>query len=235
MKLFIIISIFTASLFSQDFFWLVSKVEGEAYETTNNKKTVLLKVGDKVSINSTIFTKEQSRLIIKFEKDIIVLNQNCKLFLDEKSAVTQESGSIFYNIDPLRSFTKIIKGVSQNRFKIKTKTSTIGIRGTDFIVDTNKNLKIFLRKGKLNIESVNEEFKIYEKKQLDEFSTYKQKLSKEFNTFIKTQEYEFSEYKQEFTLKQNRYVYIKDEKVYQEKFSKEINLMFDELDIFISK
>jgi len=223
---------FAASLFSQEIFGLVSKVKGEAYETTKEKKTILLIVGDKVSIDSTVFTKEKSRIIIKFEKDIIALNQNSKLFLNEKNIVTQESGSVFYNIDPVQSFTKVLNKLSPKQFKIKTKTSIIGIRGTDFIVDANTKQKIFLRNGRLNITSVEQEFKIYEKKQLDEFSTYKQKLYKEFDKFIKTQEYEFSEYKKEFILEANNYVYIKDGKVYQEQFSKEVSLMFDEIDIF---
>ena len=235
MKLFIFISIFTVSLFSQEIFGTVSKIKGEAYETTKEKKTILLKFGDKVSINSTLFTKEKSRLIIKFGNDIIALNQNCELFLDQKSVVTQENGSIFYNIDPVKSFTKAIKKLSEDRFKIKTKTTIIGIRGTDFIVDTDNIQKVFLRNGRLNISSIEKEFKIYKKKQLDEFSTYKQNLNKEFNRFVKTQEYEFNQYKKEFTLEENRYVYIKDGKVYQGEFSKETNLMFDELDMFISE
>lgn len=236
MKILIFLTLLTVSLFSDEIFGMVSKIKGQAYEIKADERKIELAVGSKVSVGSTVFTKDNSRVIIKFSKDIIVLNKNCRLFLDAKSVVSQKEGSIFYKIEPLKSVTKGLKALSKDRFKIRTRTTTIGIRGTDFVVDnSNGDQKVLLRNGRLNIASIDEEFKMYVKKEMSEFEAYKQQMEDGFKEFVDTQEYEFSEHKKEFTLEQNKMAYIKDGKVYQEEFSKEVKEMFDELDMFIEQ
>ena len=86
----IIVLFFIVSLFGSNNFGEIIKVKGDAY--VKDKK---LKVGDKVAIGSTIYTKAKSRAIIKFKKDTIVLNQNSELLLDKKDFVIQKRGNIF--------------------------------------------------------------------------------------------------------------------------------------------
>ncbi len=208
----------------------IQKIIGEAYMVKDGKE-LKLKLGDGVAIPSVVFTKDNSKVVIEIDNNVVVLGKNSSIDLKEKDLVIQKNGNCFYDISPLKKGTKMIMDLNKNRFTVQTKTSTIGIRGTNFIVTTSQNdEKVFLREGELNIASVKAEFQIYVKKEMDEFEAYKKSLEKEFKEFVDTQEYEFSEYKKEFKLEQNRFVYIKDGKVYQEKFTKEVEVLFDDFD-----
>ncbi|MCV6607839.1 MAG: FecR family protein [Campylobacterales bacterium] len=224
-QLLIFLMVITGSFASS--FGVVSKINGEAFFTINkNKKT--LQVGDKLLVGGFVHTGDKSRIVIKFDKNVIVLGEKSQLKLDKKDYVVQKSGNIFYNI------SAVAKKISKEKFRIKTKTATIGIRGTNFIVDSsNKDEKILLREGKLNIASVDAEFKMYIKKEMDEFEAYKTSLEKEFKEFVDTNEHEFAAYKKEFELESNKFVYMKDGKVYQEEFSEEVEEMFENFDEFI--
>jgi len=96
--------------------------------------------------------------------------------------------------------------------EVRTATTTIGIRGTRFLVsDEAERNEIGMRKGVVSVSSVEGEFEIHKKSQQDEFEAFKQEgtiaIDKEKREFVeysaKTQN-EFIEYKREFSLEANR-------------------------------
>jgi len=232
MRLFITFFTIIFALYSGEFFGVVTKVKGMP-----KADEIILKVGDKVYTTQTISTDSNSRLIIKQENgNIIAIGKNSILSLSDKAFVKQKKGNIFFNI------TKKAAIIGKYRFKIKLKTATMGIRGTNFIVkNSEKEEEVLLRKGKLEFIAQEKEFAIYKKKMMNEFSTfqnefneYKKNLMHEFNEYKKKENYEFSEYKKEFQISSNMMVLLDGQKAYKAKVDpKVIQAQFKEFDNFI--
>lgn len=215
---------FCLSLFGTDLATVV-KIKGSA--SVDGKE---LKVGDKLGVGARLVTSAKSLVVIKLNKSTIVVNAKSALKLRSKDFVEQEKGEAYYNILGIKSLSKKMNEKKSRKFKVGLKTATMGIRGTNFIVDVDNTRSIFLREGSVEIESVKNEFKIYAKKEQDAFEAFKKKQEKEFKSFIDKDRFAFEEEKKSFLMNKGQSIVIDGDKVY--KFKK-IKKSFKQYDDFV--
>lgn len=105
-------------------------------------KIVPLAVGDRVYARDKIITGKDSRAAITLRDDTLIsCGANSQLVLKEFSFDPgTQSGGLVVNI--LRGVTAFVSGLvaksSPQAMKVTTPTSTIGIRGTEFIVEVDE-------------------------------------------------------------------------------------------------
>ena len=221
-------------LVGADLFGIVTKVKGSP-----KADEVVLKVGSKLYVHQSIFTDKTSRVVIKQKNgNIIAVGKNSVLKLNDKSLVDQKKGNIFFNI------AKKASKLGKYRFKIKIKTATMGIRGTNFIVKNDEdNEEILLRKGKLEFMAKNNAFALYKEKLEDEFNgfknefkEYKNELMREFDKYKKEENYQFDKFATKFDLEENSLVVLSGQKAYKAKLDKKlIKAKFKEFDEFVNE
>jgi hypothetical protein len=109
-------------------------VKGKVYQITNKKKQILKK-DDKLFDNSMIITSDNSIGVISLnDGSKLKINKNSKLQvkLGKIPKVALYKGSSFFNV--LKD-----KVVSKTKFKVITKTASLGVRGTEFFVSYGKD------------------------------------------------------------------------------------------------
>lgn len=154
-------------------------------------------------------TGPTARAVIKVGSDgIIVLGKNSQVEIgkskDRVGFFRQITGVVYYALNSIKGNRKPIE--------VRTASSTIGIRGTRFIVtDIDDRNEIGMRKGVINVESPEGDFEIHKQTELDEFEKLKreaqqaiEKEQREFAAYKDNIQKEFVEYKREFSLEANR-------------------------------
>lgn len=159
--------------------------------------------------SNTLATGPNGRAVVRMGKaGYIVLEKNSKIEIgnakDRAGFLRQITGMIYYALNAIKK--------DQRRLEVRTKTATIGVRGTRFLVtDLPERNEIGMRKGLVSVTSLEGEFEIHRKAEQDEFEAYKQqgkdaiaKQKREFDEYKASTEREFVEYKREFSLGANR-------------------------------
>ncbi len=164
------------------------------------------KTKDKLPRSNILTTGTNGRAIVRVgNTGFVVLEKNSQIEIntenDHANFFRHITGMIYYAINHINK--------NDNMLEIRTKTATIGIRGTRFMVtDMPARYEVALRKGALNILSPqDDEFEIHKISEQNEFEADKQ-ASKEaiaaekdqFEKYKKDTQHEFIEYKREFTL-----------------------------------
>lgn len=103
-----------------------------------------LKSGDAVLENARLMSaKDASASMVLRDGTTLVLGNNSQ-FEVQKFAfdATTQSGNIFVNLlqGSMRMLTGLIAKANPEAIQVKTKTLSVGIRGTDFIVETEDKL-----------------------------------------------------------------------------------------------
>ena len=222
-----------ATLSANEIFGIIKKITGIV---ESGDKLLIIK--DKVYIGNIITTKQNSKVMIyQSNGNVITMGQNSKLELLKEKEVATKIGSVYFDIA-----RKISKDLTKFKFKIKLKSASIGIRGTNFIITAKDNDEnVMLRKGNLNILANKGDFSLYETKEKDEFNAYKAEFDKysndfnaEFNKYKEEDKYKFNGFLKEFNLEENTMLtFSKDNKVYKNKLTKKaIKNKFDSFDDF---
>jgi hypothetical protein len=130
----------------------------------------------------------------------IVLSDNSTIVLDKSSAVTfgsaqeiaQAGGKVLY---------KITSRDAKNSLKVKTPFAIIGIKGTTFIVKSDKDDEgVLLKEGLVGVASIKEEFALYRKEVMAQFNNFKDTQMSEFEKFKNGMEEPKPEITKEFDL-----------------------------------
>ena len=158
---------------------------------------------------NTLATGPDGRAVVRVgNSGFIVLEKNSRIEVgnprDRAGFLRQVTGMIYYALNA-------IKG-DERTLEVRTKTATIGVRGTRFLItDLPDRSEIGMRKGLISVTSPEGEFEIHRQAEMDEFEAYKQeardaiaKQKKEFEEYKASTEREFIEYKREFSLGANR-------------------------------
>lgn len=158
-----------------------------------------------VKENETVSTSEGGQAVIRFNDGALsVLGEKSRLKVEKKNWLSHLGGKIYF------TFRKVFS----NQRQVKAKFSTIGIRGTTFIVTDNEDTQsVSLQEGKLELESSGEDYEIHRQKPVDDFSAFKQQavdaknaLNKEYADYKKQTMKEFVEYKKSFTMEANHVI-----------------------------
>ena len=159
---------------------------------------------------NVLSTGPDGRAVVRVGSEgYVVLGKNSKLEINRGNTekpgfFKQLTGVIYYAINS-------IKG-NKRSVEIRTATSTIGIRGTRFLVnDSEERKEIGMRKGVVSVTSIDGDFEIHKKSEQDEFEAFKQEgkaaiaqSDKEFKDYKAKTQQEFIEFKREFSLAANR-------------------------------
>ncbi len=235
-KLAVIILFFTLTLYqsvlqAESFRARIVKVQGQVYVVNaEGEKREPAKKQFLVNQNETVVTSKNSKAVLQFEDGVMsVLGQESSLKVEQSGWLSQLSGKVYY------VFRKVFG--KQKPKKVRTKFSTIGIRGTTFIVDANsENQQIALQKGKLNIESPAGDYEIHKlKPATDNYAEFKQQalqrqqaLNNEFGEYKENMAKEFIEYKKSFNLNASRVASFKGKRVKESDLNKDWSLLFDD-------
>jgi hypothetical protein len=167
---------------------------------------------------NVLATGEDGRAVVKVgNTGFIVLEKNSMVEIntakENAGFFRQLTGMVYYAVNTLKGKDRTLE--------VRTKTATMGIRGTRFLVtDIPDRNEIGMRKGTLSVESTNDEFEIHKKSEQDEFEALKRegeaavnKEKSDFNAYKNNTQKEFVEYKREFSLSADRMVSIDGKRV----------------------
>lgn len=99
-----------------------------------------LKSGDAVFENTRLIAgKQSSASVVLRDGTALVLSENSQFNIQKFTfdATTQDGGMLINLLQgSMRMLTGLIAKINPDAIQVKTKTLSVGIRGTDFIVDT---------------------------------------------------------------------------------------------------
>jgi FecR protein len=197
---------------------IVSAEGSVTVSDTANKTGNPVQTKSIVPSGKILSTGPTARAVVRVGSDgIIVLGKNSQVEIGKSKErvgfFRQITGVVYYALNS-------IKG-KQRPVEVRTATSTIGIRGTRFIVtDVEDRDEIGMRKGEISVVSPEGEFEVHKQVQLDEFEAMKreaeQAMAKEqraFEEYSANTQKEFIEYKREFSLGADRMVSFNGKRV----------------------
>jgi len=229
LKIFALFFCFTTILFAKEYFGSVVRFKGDVF--INEKK---LTQNASVFVSDLITTKKFGKVqVAQNDGSVITIGGSSTLRIVAQKEVEQTTGNAFYDI------TKAITNVLP-KLKVKTRTVVIGIRGTDFIVNNLDNEQVLLRSGKLQLESLKNDFKVFHGKKgfsqefEDEFNSFDNFIKDDFNSFKKEITYEFDSFQKSISMEQGDFIFINnDGELYRQKLSKqEMELKFKYFETF---
>lgn len=137
LKIFTLLLLFASFLFAN--VGTVSLVEGKA-TILRNGQTLNANMGDKVENKDIISTQVNSKIKITFiDNTIVTIGKESSLNIEEYIFNSKEAKT---ELNVLKGAFHTITGqigkVNPDKFKLKTKSASIGIRGTEFYGDENR-------------------------------------------------------------------------------------------------
>ncbi|MDN5125050.1 FecR family protein [Aliarcobacter butzleri] len=137
LKIFTLLLLFASFLFAN--VGTVSLVEGKA-TILRNGQTLGANMGDKVENKDIISTQVNSKIKITFiDNTIVTIGKESSLNIEEYIFNSKEAKT---ELNVLKGAFHTITGqigkVNPDKFKLKTKSASIGIRGTEFYGDENR-------------------------------------------------------------------------------------------------
>lgn len=178
--------------------------------------------------DETVVTKKGSRAVVQFNDGALtVLNEKSSVRVEQSGWFSHLGGKVYY------LFRKVLG--KEKPKKVKTGFTTIGIRGTTFIVtDDHSGQHVALQEGKINVESLDDDYEIHKPK-ADDFESFKQQmkdrqeaLHKEYTSYKQQLKKEFVEYKKSFDLEANNMLSFSGNRVDQSELSSTVIEEFDE-------
>lgn len=186
---------------------IVKSDGGVASSDASGKREKVVGVKAVLPPKSILATGSNGRAVVRMgTTGYIVLEKNSKVELantkDRTWSLRQITGMIYYALNKMKG---------DQHFEVRTTTAIAGVRGTRFlIVDTPKRAEIDLRKGMVSITSLDGDFEIHKKTEMEEFEAYKQEgkdaideEKRKFGEYKANVTKEFVEYKSEFSLDAN--------------------------------
>ena len=152
--------IFMFLLFVSTLFANIGKItllEGEAF-VKRGEETLRLNISDSISNNDFIETKTNSKVKITFiDNTIITIGKESSLKIEDYFFDSNNKNSAKTELNVSKGAFHAITGqigkVNPEKFKLKTKNATIGIRGTEIYGDQNR---VFCTQGAIFVLSFGE-------------------------------------------------------------------------------
>ncbi|WP_193215683.1 FecR family protein [Aliarcobacter butzleri] len=139
LKVFTLVLLFASFLFAN--IGTVSLVEGKA-TILRNGQTLGANMGDKVENKDVISTQVNSKIKITFiDNTIVTIGKESSLNIEEyifNTSTKEAKTELNVLKGAFHTITGEIGKVNPDKFKLKTKSASIGIRGTEFYGDENR-------------------------------------------------------------------------------------------------
>ncbi|WP_164469554.1 FecR family protein [Aliarcobacter cryaerophilus] len=154
-KIIFMFLLFVSTLFAN--IGTVSLLEGEAF-VKRGEETLRLNISDSISNNDFIETKTNSKVKITFiDNTIITIGKESSLKIEDYFFDSNNKNSAKTELSVSKGAFHAITGqigkVNPEKFKLKTKNATIGIRGTEIYGDQNR---VFCTQGAIFVLSFGE-------------------------------------------------------------------------------
>ena len=154
-KIILIFLLFVSTLFAN--IGKITLLEGEAF-VKRGEETLRLNISDQISNNDFIETKTNSKVKITFiDNTIITIGKESSLKIEDYFFDSNNKNSAKTELNVSKGAFHAITGqigkVNPEKFKLKTKNATIGIRGTEIYGDQNR---VFCTQGAIFVNSFGE-------------------------------------------------------------------------------
>lgn len=174
-----------------------------------------------VFMNNQIMTKRKSDAVVSMANgDVVALAADSVMTLDGPDKYKPGLGKVVFHIK---------KRGQASGVKVALKSAVIGVKGTRFLVETDKNGKnnIYLKDGAIEVDAVKGEFKKYKEVVIDEYEAYIKKMMGEYDDYLKKLQDEYVEYVKSFVMKPGTAYSIDGQEVRKVEFTDDVNKMFD--------
>ncbi|PID78254.1 MAG: hypothetical protein CSA18_02430 [Deltaproteobacteria bacterium] len=182
---------------------VISKINGDVFILKKGafRKSFAI-VSQVVKDGDMIITGDKSYAVLKLsDNSNVVIEENSRMKSNALESWEQKEGKAYFNIEKKE----------QKGFKVKTPFAVIGVKGTEFIIDSSeKNKTIALKKGLIDVESLKKEFELRRKKELSAFQAFMEKTRSAFGKYKKADREEFVEFVRSFELKPGKMVVFSD-------------------------
>ncbi|WP_148624737.1 FecR family protein [Aliarcobacter cryaerophilus] len=154
-KIIFMFLLFVSTLFAN--IGTITLLEGEAF-VKRGQETLRLNISDSISNNDFIETKTNSKVKITFiDNTIITIGKESSLKIEDYFFDSNNKNSAKTELSVSKGAFHAITGqigkVNPEKFKLKTKNATIGIRGTEIYGDQNR---VFCTQGAIFVNSFGE-------------------------------------------------------------------------------
>ncbi|QNK84147.1 FecR domain-containing protein [Aliarcobacter cryaerophilus] len=154
-KIILMFLLFVSTLFAN--IGKITLLEGEAF-VKRGQETLRLNISDQISNNDFIETKTNSKVKITFiDNTIITIGKESSLKIEDYFFDSNNKNSAKTELSVSKGAFHAITGqigkVNPEKFKLKTKNATIGIRGTEIYGDQNR---VFCTQGAIFVLSFGE-------------------------------------------------------------------------------
>ena len=151
-KIILMFLLFVSTLFAN--IGKITLLEGEAF-VKRGEETLRLNISDSISNNDFIETKTNSKVKITFiDNTIITIGKESSLKIEDYFFDSNNKNSAKTELSVSKGAFHAITGqigkVNPEKFKLKTKNATIGIRGTEIYGDQNR---VFCTQGAIYVLS----------------------------------------------------------------------------------
>lgn len=121
----------------------ISSIRGHAHIIRKDSKTAALQLNQRILTNDKINTAANSYIKITFDDGSIVSQgENASIIIDEFLYTPDDPEKNHFTMriakGVCRTVTGMITNLNPNRFKVKTRMATIGIRGCDLIFQSSR-------------------------------------------------------------------------------------------------
>lgn len=140
----VLLLLFTLSAFIWSNIGNVAALKGDA-NIIRKSKTLKIKSGMELEVKDKIVTSSASSVqVILKDQTVVTVGPDSAFVFDAYIFGTREESKVAMHIDRgfFRSVTGKIGKLAPERFKVKTVSATIGIRGTDFSALVSENQEI---------------------------------------------------------------------------------------------
>jgi len=154
----------------------IVKLEGKAKVLSHSSiKKHKAKLGETLFEGDKLITYSEAKVLVELDDTSkIILNAGSELSFSDRKKLKQVTGEVYYKIQTRKA--------SQG-LKVETPFSIMGIKGTEFIVDTNGKGQIALNEGLVGIESLHANFELHKKKVMAEYEKFKSEQNAAFEAY----------------------------------------------------
>jgi len=163
----------------------VAKVRGDVeIRDVKGQSRGAAKVGATLKAGDSLHTTGNGTAALKTSGgDVVVVSKDSAVRLkDDRNAFEQLIGKVLY----------FFRSSKQTDRRVELQTAILGIRGTEFLVDTSADRSaVALKEGALEVDSKQGGFNVYRRNEADEFEAFK----REAREALEKERAEFEQYK----------------------------------------
>jgi hypothetical protein len=161
------------------------KVQGSVeIHDAKGKNLGAARVGTPLKTGESLHASSNGTAAIKTATgDLVVVSKDSAVRVkDERNVFEQLVGKVLY----------FFRSSKQTERRVELQTAILGIRGTEFLVDSSaESSAIALKEGKLDVDSKQDGFNVYRRNEADEFEAFK----REQREGVERERKEFEKYK----------------------------------------